>query len=91
MYLPESKTIMQKGNWRIDIENTNPGERPASLHLQLTGDSNKYFFNPTNNYFYTRDAGTGMFIPVSASKNRNFLNNSETLSAIKKALHYLGE
>mgnify|MGYP001658374045 FL=1 len=40
VYLPESKTIMQKGNWRIDIENTNPGERPARLHLQLTGDSN---------------------------------------------------
>lgn len=91
VFLPESKTIIQKANWRADIENTNPGKRPASLHLQIAGDSDKYYYNPANNYFYTKDRSTGMFVPVSASRNKEFINNRDIISALQKALHYLGE
>ena len=71
------------------MENPAPGIRAGNVHLKIEG--NKYFYNPKTGFFYTRKTDKDMYLPVSATKNKNLLRIDGVLEGIKKALHYLGE
>lgn len=74
-----SKTVLDEGDFRIDVENPKPGERAGQIHYQTGGQ--KLFYDPES----------GRFVGASRTLNRQLLSNPKVQSAIAKALKYLGE
>ena len=64
------RSLVNNGEWRIDVENPATGIRAGNVHLKIEG--NKYFYNPETGLFYTRKADTDTYLPVSATKIKTF-------------------
>lgn len=87
----KSITVAGKNSWRIDVENKRPGTEPGNIHLQIRGDSNKYYYNPATGSFYIENKYGNGFVQVSATQNKKLLNMNGVMDGIKKGLYYLGE
>jgi hypothetical protein len=74
-----SKTLFQSSDYRIDVENPNPGQRPGQLHLQ-DNNGNKYLY----------DFATGRFEGLPNSVAKNLYSIRGVQSAIIKGARYLG-
>ncbi len=92
-----SKTMWNRSNKsfreRVDIENPNPGKRPANIHYQREGKGgdHKYFYDPSTEQFY-ESVTDGVFSqPISNTLNNDLLGRPEIQAAIVKALKFLGE
>ncbi|QSB16681.1 hypothetical protein JQS43_10590 [Natronosporangium hydrolyticum] len=79
-----SKTVYtdRNGRFRIDVENQNPGQRGANIHLQPMGrgGSGKYYYHQS----------TGQWISESGEVLAPRIANQVPQSAINKAYRYLG-
>jgi Flp pilus assembly pilin Flp len=80
-----SKTVFtaRDRSFRIDLENQNPGQPGAGIHLQFMGrgaDPKKYYYNPTDGSWVTED---GTELPARLARKI-------PQSAINKAYQYLG-
>ena len=80
-----SKTVFtaKDGSFRIDLENQNPGEPGAGIHIQFMGrgaDPAKYYYNSANGSWMTENG--------DALSSR--IANQIPQSAINKAYQYLG-
>jgi filamentous hemagglutinin len=75
-----SKTIWKDdGKERIDVENSNPGQRPGQIHYQ-DNQGNKYLYDPSTNSF-----------PDASTSVNKRLNDPSFNAAIQKGLNkYLG-
>jgi filamentous hemagglutinin len=73
-----SKTLWKKDGARIDVENSNPGQRPGQIHYQ-DGSGNKYIY----------DVSTNTFRGAPKSVN-NLLRDPSFKNGIEKGLRYLG-
>jgi hypothetical protein len=70
---------VQNENYRIDVENPNPGVRPGQLHLQDSA-GNKYQYN----------FATNQFEGLPKSLARQVSKDPATARAIVRGLRYLG-
>ncbi|MFI6789792.1 hypothetical protein ACIBG4_20960 [Nonomuraea sp. NPDC050383] len=80
-----SKTVYTANNrsFRVDIENQNPGQPGAGIHLQFMGrsaDAKKYYFDPADKQWRTE---AGDILPSQIAKK-------VPQSAIRKACQYFG-
>lgn len=75
-----SKTVWNKGQYRIDVENPNPGQRAGQIHFQDQASGAKYLYDPTRKEF----------VGAPNSVNR-MLDDPEIQTAINKAMRFLGE
>lgn len=75
-----SKTVWKgEGKARIDVENSNPGQRPGQVHYQDNA-GNKYIYDPKSNSF-----------PNAPNSVNRLLNDSGFANGIRKAMkQYLG-
>ena len=69
--------------WRIDVEN--PLTRPWQIHLQVSGDKNKYMLNVNTSQFHIKTLAWQL-APKSIQR---LLNNSEVQKGISKAKNIL--
>ena len=70
-----------KNNWRVEVENPNPGVGQAGLHFQMGGQgSTKYYYNWESGQWI---AEHGTVLPARFA---NYIPNS----VVSKALYYLG-
>ncbi|MFJ7775342.1 putative T7SS-secreted protein [Streptomyces yangpuensis] len=77
-----SKTLWNHGQYRIDVENPDPGGRPGQLHFQDQG-------NKTAKYQY--DFETGKFEGLPRSVEKTVGKMPGFTAAIRKGLSALGE
>ncbi|MFO1053924.1 MAG: RHS repeat-associated core domain-containing protein [Planctomycetota bacterium] len=78
----QSKTMGEGDNWRIDVENPNPGQRPGQVHIQTGKD--KWLYEPALDLFRDKNAVR------APSRIQRLLQDPEIRRAINKALKYLG-
>ncbi|MFF2820330.1 hypothetical protein ACFVT9_32985 [Kitasatospora cineracea] len=77
-----SKTTWLEGQYRIDVENPDPGGRPGQLHVQDEGDKKAK---------YQYDFETGRFDGLPRALEKRFSTNRGFLNGIQKGLRLLGE
>jgi len=75
-----SKTLWTRGQYRIDVENPNPGQRPGQLHVQDQSNGAKYLYNFDTGEF----EGMPQKLRKEAAKMQGFNE------AIAKGARYLG-
>ncbi len=86
-----TKPIQIKGKeFRVDVENTNPGVKPASVHIQINKipNSPKYYFNPSDKKLYEK-IGDGF--AESGNAVQDLLKSQEIQKRINKALETVSE
>jgi len=83
--LDGSKTIWQKGQQRVDVENFAPGERPASIHLH-TSNTGKWQYRPDLGQFAYDKSDV-----LAPSWVQKLLERRDIRNALDKARKYLGE
>ena len=71
-------------------ENTNPGNKPASIHIQInkTPTSPKYYFNPNDKKLYEKISDG---FAESSNSVQDLLKNQEIQKRINKALETISE
>ena len=82
-----SKTLWRvKGSKeRIDVENTDPGVRPASIHYHDAKDD-KWYYNLNDGKFYEEDT-----FNEAPNRIQKLLENINIRRAIEKAQKFVGE
>ena len=71
-----------KNQWRVDIENPNPGVGEAGLHFQMGGrGSTRYFYNWETEQWISEDDGS-----VLPARIANYIPNG----VVSRALQYFG-
>jgi hypothetical protein len=77
----DPKEIRPKNNWRVDIENPNPGVGDATMHFHMGGTgSTKYYYNWETGQWIAED---GAILPPSIAARI-------PSSVVNKARHYFG-
>jgi len=83
-YTLMNRTHAGRNNFRIDLENPNPGQRPGQIHLQQGG--NKYYYNHQTQQFHI-GSSSGNLAPNSVQQ---LLDDPEVIRAIGRGLTMLG-
>lgn len=78
-----SKTFWtsKEGRVRLDAENPAPGRRPGNIHIQDKVTGEKYYYNPSTEWFDN----------LPREIERLISNDSSFSNALETALRYLGE
>ena len=80
-----SVKLYEKGKVRVEVENM--GKNPGNVHLQIKGDSHKYYYCVKDMHFYTEKE----FINLAPNSIQKYLNDKKIVDAIIKGLQmYLG-
>jgi hypothetical protein len=75
-----SKELTRGKGWRMDLENPNPGQRPAQIHVQdYRGNKWQYDFDARR------------FIGLPKALEKEIMQNRRVLVVIERALASLGE
>ena len=75
-----SKTVytVRDGSFRVDIENQNPGEPGAGIHLQFMGrgaDPAKYYYDPVGGDWVTED-GSALSSKIARQVPQSVINKA---------------
>jgi len=79
-----SHKLYEKGKVRIEVENN--GSIVGRVHLQIKGNTSKYYYNPQDMKFYT-DFG---FSQLASNSIQTYLTDIQIINAIIQGLRILG-
>ena len=85
----DSKTLWRKGSTeRVDVENSRPGARPASIHYHDKADK-KWYYNLNDGKFYEKTSSDTF--ELAPNKIQKIVDNQDIKRAIEKALRFIEE